>query len=196
MNTHDLLRLRDPSVLRAATPPPRWLAPALRSIPWVVVRRAPIADGLIPVGVRGAARTQRFAALIALHDVTERLAPEDLRERASPVVALAQVAPILDRRGLRWGPGGSVGFALASGVPPATPANDLDLIIRQERRLAPEDARALLEALVEAAAPMRIDALLETPMGGVALAELAAAPARLLVRTLDGPLLCADPWPS
>ena len=36
--------------------------------------------------------------------------------------------------------------------------------------------------------------LLETPRGGVSLADLAAMPAQVLVRTPDGPRLSADPW--
>ena len=46
----------------------------------------------------------------------------------------------------------------------------------------------------DAAAPARIDVMIETPRGGVSLADLAAMPAQVLVRTLDGARLAADPW--
>ena len=36
--------------------------------------------------------------------------------------------------------------------------------------------------------------MLETPSGGVSLADLAANPKQVLVRTPDGPRLLADPW--
>ena len=108
--------------------------------------------------------------------------------------ALARVAPILARRGYRWGPGGSVGFELATGVPTATLSSDLDVILRQDRRLEPDAAADLRAALAEAADPARIDVLLETPRGGVSLADLAARPAQVLVRTPDGPRLAVDPW--
>jgi hypothetical protein len=36
--------------------------------------------------------------------------------------------------------------------------------------------------------------MLETPRGGVSLADLAAMPAQVLVRTPDGARLAADPW--
>ena len=65
---------------------------------------------------------------------------------------------------------------------------------RLDRRLEPSEAFALLAALAEAAAPARIDVLLETPRGGVSLADLAAMPAHVLVRTAGGPRLAADPW--
>jgi phosphoribosyl-dephospho-CoA transferase len=110
------------------------------------------------------------------------------------LAALARVAPLLALRGYRWGPGGSVGFELATGTVTATASSDLDVILRQARRLEPDEARALQAALAEAAAPARIDALLETPRGGVSLADLAAAPTRVLVRAPDGPYLAADPW--
>jgi phosphoribosyl-dephospho-CoA transferase len=160
---------------------------------------------LVPVGVRGATRSQRFAAWLPIAEMVTRLAPADLivappaltpqrRAEVPALAALTRVAPLLTRRGKRWGPGGSVGFELATGAPTATAASDLDLIIRRECRRAPEEAAELWAALVAAAAPARVDVVLETPHGGVALAELAARPARLLIRTPDGPHLLADPW--
>ena len=203
--THDLIRLREPIVLTADAPVPAWLEPALERAPWVVVRRGYIRDGMMPVGVRGLARQQRFAALMAVAEIADRLSPEELtdsryaiarkRNDAAPALAaLARVAPILASRGHRWGPGGSVGFEIATGVATATSSSDLDLILRQDHRLGPDEAIALRAVLAEAAAPARVDVLLETPCGGVSLAELAARPARVLVRTPDGPLLLADPW--
>jgi phosphoribosyl-dephospho-CoA transferase len=193
---------------------PRWVEAALKRAPWVVVRRGRIQAGAIPVGVRGLTRAQRFAAWLAAADVAERRSPEELwdgvenrpapglacapeqtRTEAVPALtALARVAPLLAFRGYRWGPGGSVGFELATGIATATASSDLDVILRQARRLETDEARALQAALAEAAAPARIDALLETPRGGVSLADLAAAPTRVLVRTPDGPRLAADPW--
>ena len=203
--THDLIRLREPIALTVDAPVPAWVEPALSRTPWVVVRRGPVRDGMIPVGVRGPARSQRFAAMLAIAEIADRLSPEDLtdpryaiaqkRKDAAPALAaLARVAPILARRGHRWGPGGSVGFEIATGLPTATASSDLDLILRQERRLEPGEAIDLRAALAEAAAPARIDVMLETPRGGVSLADLAAMPGQLLVRTTDGPRLSADPW--
>jgi phosphoribosyl-dephospho-CoA transferase len=160
---------------------------------------------MAPVGVRGLTRSQRFAAFLAVAEIADRLSPEDLtdsryvieQERKNAVPALAawaRVAPILARRGLRWGPGGSVGFEIATGVPTVTALSDLDLILRQDRRLEPGEASDLLAALANATAPARIDVVLETPIGGVSLADLAAMPAQVLVRSPDGPRLVADPW--
>jgi len=213
VSTHDLIRLREPTAVKLEGPAPSWVEPALRLTPWVVVRRGRIRDGWLPVGVRGATRAQRIAAWLAVADIAEQwfpeelwdgvanrptrlaYAPESIQTEAVPAVAaLSRVAPLLARLGYRWGPGGSVGFELATAVATATASSDLDVILRQPLRLEPDEARVLQVALTEAAAPARIDALLETPQGGVSLADLAAAPTRVLVRTPDGPCLAADPW--
>jgi phosphoribosyl-dephospho-CoA transferase len=203
--THDLLRLREPIALTVDAPVPSWVDAALRSIPWVVVRRGHVRNGMVPVGVRGTTRQQRFAAFLAVAEIAERLSPEDLavspdivapqrRDAVPALSALARVAPVLARRGYEWGPGGSVGFELATGVPTATVSSDLDVILRHDRRLEPSAAADLRAVLTEAADPARIDVLLETPRGGVSLADLAARPAQVLVRTPEGPRLAADPW--
>ena len=203
--THDLIRLREPIELTVDAPVPSWVEPVLRRTPWVVVRRGHVRDGMMPVGVRGMTRQQRFAAFLAVSEIADRLSPEDLaasphvieRERKDAVpalAALARVATVLACRGQRWGPGGSIGFEIATGVAAATPSSDLDLILRQDRRLGPDEAVDLRAALAEAAAPARVDVLLETPGGGVSLADLAARPEQVLVRTPEGPRLTADPW--
>ncbi len=203
--THDLIRLREAIALTVDAPQPAWVEPALRRAPWVVVRRGRVRDGMIPVGVRGLTRQQRFAAVLTVAEIVDRLSPRELtdsrfvveqeRKDAAPALAaLARVAPILASRGHRWGPGGSVGFEIGTGVATATSSSDLDLILWQDHRLGLDEAIELRAVLAEAAAPARVDVLLETPRGGVSLADLAAMPARLLVRTPDGPLLSADPW--
>jgi phosphoribosyl-dephospho-CoA transferase len=203
--THDLVRLRKPNGLRAHAPLPPWVGPVLERTPWVVVRRGYVHRGVMPVAVRGVALGQRFAAFLPVAEITDRLSPEILiysrhfidRRRQDEVPALAalsQVAPLLTRRGYRWGPGGSVAFEMATRMPTATPSSDLDLILRQERRLEQEEAIDLLEVLTEAAAPARADAVLETPRGGVSLAELAAMAHQVIVRTPEGARLSADPW--
>jgi phosphoribosyl-dephospho-CoA transferase len=203
--THDLIRLRRPSALTLDAPAPAWVDPALTRTPWVVVRRGYVRDGMMPVGVRGLTRSQRFAAFLALAEIADQVSPEDLtdvryaierrRMDAAPVLAaLARVAPIFARRGHRWGPGGSVGFEIATGVPTATPSSDLDLILRQDRLLEPVEAIELQLALVKAAAPAQIDVMVETPHGAVSLTDLAAMRGQVLVRTPNGAFLSADPW--
>jgi phosphoribosyl-dephospho-CoA transferase len=202
---HDLIRLREPISLGVDALRPSWVEPELRRIPWVVVRRGYVRDGMMPVGVRGQTRSLRFASNVTLAEIAARLSPEDLtvsdfdidQKRKDSIPALAaldRISGLLKHTGHRWGPGGSVGFEIATGVATAAATSDLDLILRQDRRLELCDATALLDALAKAAAPARIDVTIETPLGGISLAEFAAQPAKLLVRTPCGPRLSTDPW--
>lgn len=201
--THELIRPWDPIALCADAP--AWVEASLMRAPWVVVRRGYVRNGMVPVGVRGAARHERHAAWVALDEIAERLSPEELvnsksliewsRRRESPAMqALVRVASILKHRGHRWGPGGSVGFEIATGVTTTTSSSDLDLILRADTPIQNGEVIDLHNVLTETADPVRIDVVVETPSGGVSLAELAAMPTKVLVRTAEGPRLSIDPW--
>lgn len=203
--THDLIRLREPFALKADAPLPAWVELALRRTPWVVVRRGYIRDGMMPVGVRGPARQQRFGGFLAVVEIADQVTPEDLtnaryvieRKSKPPIqamVGLDRVASILVQHDYRWGPGGSVGFEIATGVTTATFTSDLDLILRQDQRLEPGEAIDLHADLSKAAMPARVDVMLETPHGGVSLTDLTTMPRQVLVRTPDGARLATDPW--
>ncbi|PLZ02123.1 malonate decarboxylase holo-ACP synthase [Burkholderia sp. WAC0059] len=201
---HDLLRARRlPAVDGEA---PAWLRDAFARAPFAVVRRARAAPGRVAVGLRGTTRAERLAAWLDADDVEAAYSPEDLvalapladRAALPAFAALAALrdAPASPLHAFAWGPTGSAGFELAARTPAVQASSDLDLLIRMPRRCDPDTARALLDALDRAArtAHVRIDAQLETPAGGVALAELAADKPRVLVRGADGPYLSADPW--
>ena len=111
---------------------------------------------------------------------------------------IAPILPLLQASGLCWGPTGSVGFELASGIPTATITSDLDVVIHAPQPLAWQTAEALLTHLGEASA--RLDVQIETPCGALALAEYVRrgpyGQAALLVRTSAGPGWVDDPWQS
>src|SRR6202030_3244747 len=165
-----LLRIAAAGVLQCDTHLPQWVVQELRRAPWVVVRRASGREGLIPVGVRGAARSMRFAAWLPPGEVRQALNPRELaarrgwraHPRAAQVPALAALARVEDcmqRVGLAscWGPTGSVGFELASGCATATPGSDLDLMVQADAPLAGEAAAALLTELISL--PVAVDVL-------------------------------------
>ncbi len=202
-STHALLRIAQPAALEGAGALPAWAEAALRRAPWVVVRRARSRDGLIPVGVRGPDRAARLAAWLPPDAVLECLTPPELaarsawrsharRAQASALAALEAVAALMRRHALIWGPCGSVGFELASGVATADAHSDLDLMVAAAAPLVRAAAVELHAALAQL--PVRADVLLEAPGGAVALAEYAAGRAPLLLRTADGPRLVHDPW--
>ncbi len=192
---HDLLWGMTPAQLPADAP--AWAVAVLAAGQPVVVRRARVAAGLVAVGLRGATRDQRLAALMPIEAIAHRLAPEDLLARQAtedlPVFrVLAELRPLLDALGHAWGVTGSAGFQLATGLPTAHPDSDLDLLLRAGRPLPRSEARPLLQLLEGRAC--RVDLQLETPLGGVALGEWAGGGARVLVKAAEGPRLVSDPW--
>jgi phosphoribosyl-dephospho-CoA transferase len=199
---HDLLRLADGAGIRHEGPVPAWVTASLARAPWVVVRRAPTQAGLVPVGVRGRTRAERLAAFLAPTAAAARVSPEGLaaargwrhafRARwLGALHVLDAVDELLTSLGLAWGPTGSVGFELATGVAVADPASDLDVIVRAPEPWSFARARELADDL--ARLPVRVDTQLDTPSGAVALAEYARG-GRVLLRTPDGPKLVNDPW--
>jgi len=205
LRPHDLVRLRDVRDVAAEGDLPSWATAALATLPLVVVRRARAPDGLVAIGIRGRLRHQRAAAMVRRAAVVERIAPERLaadaawrRIRSSPrpqipaLGALEAVSVLLGGLDVAWGPTGSVGFELAGGVPAAWPDSDLDLLVRRGSPWPIAAARGALAALDRLA--VRTDVQIETPLGSIALREYARDRAPLLLRTLDGPRLVADPW--
>lgn len=201
-HAHDLLRL---ARLAPVDDEPSWVRDAFARAPFAVVRRAEAAAGFVAAGVRGATRAQRFGTWVDVQDIESSISPESLLsvdpkvERAdfAAFMALATLRESADvLRAFVWGPTGSAGFELATRVPTITESSDLDLLIRMPERCDYTTITALSQALAQAArhAGTRVDAQVETPSGGVALAELAARKPRVLARASDGARLIADPW--
>jgi phosphoribosyl-dephospho-CoA transferase len=205
MQTHCLLRIDSACAVTAGTAVPEWVIAQLARAPWVVVRRAHGREGLLPVGVRGGTRAERFAGWLPPASVVASVTPLQLAARRdwrarSPRAALAALAAlpgvesIMRRQNLatRWGPAGSVAFELASGCATVTAGSDLDLVVQLDAALPAAQAAALFGQLTQL--PARADVLLETPAGGVALGEYARGRPPYLVRTAEGPRLLDDPW--
>lgn len=210
LRPHDLLRVPLSALIPAETDAERRTADARAAAAdaapagdaWVVVRRARVHDGLVPVGIRGATRGQRYAALVPRGDVTQAVAPHDIRDEPAPgrtrLPALAALAALRAAAGARhspwwppWGPGGSVGFELVTGRPTVTPDSDLDVVVRADEPLDPTGARRFAD--LAAAQPCRVDVHVLGPRGGFALTEWLRG-SQVALRTVDGPRLVADPW--
>jgi phosphoribosyl-dephospho-CoA transferase len=204
-STHDLLRISGMAdvVCVGGDQFPLWVKVSLEIAPFVVVRRANPIGGMIPIGIRGSSRNQRFAAYLSVESVLRRVTPEQLtesrrscgnarRESIPALKAWAEIQVKLSNFSLAYGPIGSVGFELASGLPTATATSDLDLLIRAPERLSMESARELMTIFSKSAC--RVDAQLETPRGAVSLAEYASGQRPLLLRQNGGPVLVDDLW--
>ncbi|WP_115717594.1 malonate decarboxylase holo-ACP synthase [Gallaecimonas mangrovi] len=167
----------------------------------VVVRRATCEPGLIPVGIRGANKGQRQAALLAKTAVMRGVTPfaiansqgwlcHALRGQHPVLVTLERLAPILAP--FRWGITGSLGYELATGLSQLTDTSDLDLLLYCPETLARNSARQLWQSLN--LGPCRLDVQLALPGGAVALADWANSRHKVLLKTNQGPLLTLEPW--
>nr|WP_261378704.1 malonate decarboxylase holo-ACP synthase [Cupriavidus gilardii] len=199
---HDLLWLRPGALPAAGGPWPDWADGSWLSEAPVVVRRDARHPGLVSVGVRGHTRGQRHAAWIAPADIVSIVTPRSIarqrRWRTWPglpalpaIVALDRVAAVLDDAGLDWGVGGSVGFALASGIDVLRPSSDVDVVVHAPAPLSASHEGVLASLL---AAGMPVDIQVATPHGGFSWRERHRTGGRVLLKTGHGPVLCDDPW--
>ncbi len=202
VGVHDLLCVRSLDDLVYDGPLPLWLREALAHAPWVVVRRAQAIGDLIPVGIRGACRAERFAALLPASSIVTRITPEDLVSpdeinvptyRDQPALtALSRACTLLRDLDVAWGPVGSVGFELASGSHVVHAKSDLDLIVRRHNLLVSEE---ILDNLLNLSMSTQaaIDILIETDENGFSLLDYAKGEETLVVRTPYGPRLISHP---
>ena len=194
LRPHDLLRvdgLDDYLPDRA----PQWVRAALRRTSWVVVLRTARKSLGHPVAVRGASRPQRYTLIAPDNCVIDAVAPEAVAGvRAWPtrdipaLEGFRELRAPLNRLALPWGPIGSVGFELATGVQTATPDSDLDLMIR-----LPGLCQSIIDDLVALHdnhlwnAAARVDCQVETPVGPISLTELVSCTRSLPVTAKPAP---------
>ena len=199
-HVHDLILLGTESAVTSAEWEP--VCPYLNPTrPWVVVRRGRMSDGLIPVGVRGSQRHERWAGFTGLSEVLETRRPdqlrlmlaEDSRRTLQAFRSLSYLESHLAGLDLTWGPGGSVGYELASAIQAVHVDSDLDFILSAPRKLDITEVQDLWRMI--RSAPGKVDALVETPLCGFSLEEfVTASPRKILLRTSDGRILGSNPW--
>lgn len=202
---HDLLWADAVAGLVFREPPPAWVGKLWHPGLPVVVRRDADAGGLIPVGIRGRARSERAAAWLLPARVKRAVTPEMLvadseKLARSPFAATRPVRALLMLAGQalpwQWGVTGSCAYALATGEPVLREDSDLDLRVRCPGPVSRDDLAALDELCRRL--PCRADVQVETPFGGFALRERLRdendAGGRVLLKTNTGPVLTDDPW--
>jgi phosphoribosyl-dephospho-CoA transferase len=199
VKVHDLLWISKGSELWSLDHP-SWVRDALGQAPVVVVRRTEAPRGFVAVGIRGTSREQRHAAFLRKQDVLARrtpgsLAAEQAWHRSSLALPLAlftaleMVGELSKKRQLLWGPIGSVGYQLATGMPATSATSDLDLLVRCNDLLDHESLRALHALQLG----VRFDVILEGPQGAVALDEYLQN-RRTLIKTKRGPRVAVFSW--
>jgi len=200
--THDLLEIDAKQLISSPASVPHWVKEELSESPFVVVRRGLATGREVPIGVRGAQRNQRWASFCHPELVKSILTPSQLlsrtipKSRADAIPAFRALNFLEDRwmgLALPWGPGGSVGFELASGRHAAKQQSDLDIVIYAERRMRAEEAKSLCDRALNL--PAVVDIRVETPICGFSLREFASrSPAAILLRAPSGIVLGRDPW--
>ncbi|MEC2072171.1 malonate decarboxylase holo-ACP synthase [Alkalihalophilus marmarensis] len=198
VRVHDLVKLKDVEGFLLKETFPDWVYSVLRDTPFVVVRRAPQMDEVIPVGIRGNHRSQRCASTINIDDIKVLSSPESIKVKEvktkieSINKGLIQIQNIMDGfPDLTWGPTGSVGFELVTEHPATHRKSDIDLIIRTSGILEQRVAQSIVEQLKLLS--VNVDALLETDQGAFALAEYATNCEKLILRSSVGPKLVYHP---
>jgi phosphoribosyl-dephospho-CoA transferase len=202
VRTHDLLEVEPERFLSLHTSVPEWSAEGLRRVPFLVVRRGFIAEQTIPVGVRGPERNQRWAAFCEPGLVKSITTPPELLKRSVPafradsVPAFGSLSLLKDRwTGFdrAWGPGGSVGFELATGSHVAKPESDLDIVIYANEPITTVEAKSL--CTLATGLPVAVDIRVETRTCGFSLKEYAnQGPTPILLRTPCGVRLGSVSW--
>jgi phosphoribosyl-dephospho-CoA transferase len=202
VRTHDLLEIDANELISVRGSAPEWVKEVLRKSPFVVVRRGRVTAQEIPVGVRGPERNRRWATFCHSKLIKTILTPPQLLSHTVPI-ARANVIPafrafnVLKNRwtdlDLRWGPGGSVGFELATGNLVANEQSDLDIVIYADKRMTVNHAKALCAHTMELSAV--VDIRVETLVAGFSLREYARTGLTgILLRTPDGHVFGNDPW--
>jgi phosphoribosyl-dephospho-CoA transferase len=134
---HDLLVLKPGSSAEVEAANPEWVRAALIQSRFVVARREAAPPGMIAVGVRGPSRDQRWAGFVTNQEVHQVIGPgvlgsqnANIARRSLPAIeALRYAEERLRPLTLEWGPVGSVGYELATGLSVAKLESDLDLVI-------------------------------------------------------------------
>jgi phosphoribosyl-dephospho-CoA transferase len=200
-HVHDLLLLEADSVSAGDEAKPDWVTSFPGPNLWVVVRRASAPAGLVAVGLRGINRQQRWGGFVEISGIKTRVRPSQLSSdmaRRTPLAvpalaALAWIEGQLEKSALDWGPVGSVGFELATGLQVVTAISDLDIALFAPVRFTRDAARELWGLM--SAAPAKVDVRVETPYCGFSLEEYARErTGQVLVRLPASRRLAADPW--
>jgi phosphoribosyl-dephospho-CoA transferase len=202
LRVHDLVEIAEGSELLSISTP-GWATRALGGSRTIVVTRGQAPQGFLYVGIRGPTRGERHAALLREQDVKSRRTPESLAAkknwneypgitRLPALQSLALVADYAAQEHLDWGPAGSVGYQLATGIHTVYAQSDLDVVLRCNVRLDFRRLKRFQE--LASSAPARVDVILEGPLGGVALCDFLRSPERCLIKTSLGPRIDAFRW--
>ena len=206
IQTHDLLEINPECFLHGVAAQgdrvPDWAEEHVRAVPYGVIRRGLFGKECLPIGVRGLQRNKRWATSCSFDAIRNVIRPAQLLGGISSPSRVKEFSAFRSLELLRarwsdlnepWGPGGSVGFELATGRKVVKAGSDLDIVIRAAKPITYERAKILCAQTMDL--PAVVDIRVETPVAGFCLKEYAQKDrAKILLRTPEGTVLGRDPW--
>ncbi|QCR31169.1 malonate decarboxylase holo-ACP synthase [Lysinibacillus sp. SGAir0095] len=196
LNVHDIVQFATINDIENSVNPPKWVKDAAASQKFGVVRRMPIMNSMIPIGLRGETREERYGAFIHQRNILQVISPvslvdsiENFKEQLY-YPSLNKVKEEFEKYNLRWGPTGSVGFEIATSIQVTTPTSDIDICLYLDQL----DSELLVKVgnFLEGL-DCRIDVQVEIPSIGAFLLNdyLKYEKTGFIIRTKFGPHLCA-----
>lgn len=195
IKVHDIVKFESIEHLEKSIPIPDWAIGSPASKNFAVVRRMPIMDNKVPIGLRGDTREQRFGTFIDKNNILEVITPPSLVNRIENFnnkpyyAALKSMKEQFEKMDILWGPTGSVGFELATSIKVTKKSSDIDLCIymKQIQRELLMEIWRFLEGLNQ-----RVDVQVEIASVGAFLLNdyVKHEKSGFIVRTPYGPQLC------
>ncbi len=195
IKVHDIVQFETINHIETSIKLPDWVKDAPASQNFGVVRRMPITNKTVPIGLRGDTREKRFGAFIQESNIIELITPDSLVGRIDQFddrlyfSALNTIKEEFEKDKLIWGPTGSVGFEIATSIPVTTTNSDIDICLYLEQIDTEllEKIGGFLESL-----DRRIDVQVEIPFIGAFILNdyLKNRDAGFIVKTKFGPHLC------
>lgn len=195
IKVHDIIQFATIENLETLVNLPDWVTDASASKNFGVVRRMPIVNKIVPIGLRGETRAQRYGGFIHESNITQVITPVSLLDCIDKFnnqiyfSALNNIKKEFEKLQLLWGPTGSVGFEIATSIKVTTLNSDIDicLYVNQVNKELLVEVGKFLESL-----DRRIDVQVEVPSVGAFILNdyLKHAKTGFIVKNQFGPHLC------
>jgi phosphoribosyl-dephospho-CoA transferase len=195
IKVHDIIKFTNIDKLKRFSSIPDWVFSTPSASNFGVVRRMPISNKLIPIGLRGDGRARRFGTYIHEDHIEEVITPNSLVNRIDEFQdkiyypTLKSIRDEFAKLDLSWGPTGSIGFEIATNMNVTSINSDVDISIYVEAidQDLLEEVGGFLRSL-----DRKIDVQVEVPILGAFLLNdfLKNQEPGFIVRTPFGPQLC------
>lgn len=203
VHAHDLIWLKPSTEYLFQSESPEWVSQVWQINDPLVVRRD-YSDhlNLIPVGVRGYQRNQRWGGWLHATDILTVQTPAEVAllsnnlNNQQQLAAFATFQTLTRLMSYQWpfvlGVTGSLAFSLATGKIWCHEKSDLDLSIRCFTKSLTKPTVQPFYQFIQSCS-CRVDVQISSPLGGFSLAEWLSND-QVLLKTNHGPLMVDDPW--